>query len=99
MKAFFTKVFWFILGRFEKGEGPYSYKASSRKILLIVGMLFSSLSLGTLYFSLQKGDFAGFLPVIVFLCVGCVCLVVGLLGTDRAVATLWGSATKPGGKQ
>ena len=99
MKAFFTRVFWFILDRFEKGEGPYSYKASSRKILLIVGMLFISLSLGSLYFSLQKDDFAGVLPVIVFFGVGFVCLIIGLLGTDRAVATLWGSATNPGGKK
>jgi len=35
----------------------------------------------------------------VFFGVGFVCLIIGLLGTDRAVATLWGSATNPGGKK
>ena len=96
MKAIFIRLFGFILGPFEKGDGPYSYKASSRNILLIVGVLFGGLSGGSLYFSLQRGDASAFLPIIVFFVVALVCLVVGLLGSDRAVATLWGNARKRG---
>jgi uncharacterized membrane protein len=94
LKAFLINIFGFILAPFEKGDGPYSYKASSRNILLIVGILFGGLSGGSLYFSLQRGDASAFLPIIVFFAVALVCLVVGLLGSDRAVATLWGNARK-----
>lgn len=99
MKQFFTRLFWFVLERFEKGDGPYSYKSSSRTILLVVGLLFSGFSAGSLYFSIAKGDFSAFLPIIVFLAVGGVCLIVGLLGSDRAVATLWGTTSKSNRKK
>ncbi len=92
MKSILIKLFWPVLGPFEKGDGPYSYKASSRSILLIVGVLFGGLSGGSLFFSIQKGEYAAFLPIVVFFGVALVCLVVGGLGTDRAVATLWGNA-------
>lgn len=91
MKAFLTRLFWFILRRFEKGEGSYAYKPSNRTILLIVGGLFCGLSGASLYFSLQQNDVTAILPVLVFFVVGGVCLVVGLLGSDRAVASLWGN--------
>lgn len=94
MKGFFIKLFGFVLNRFEKGDGPFAYKSSSRVILLVVGLLFSGLSGGSLYISLARGDASAFVPVIVFLAVGGVCLIVGLLGSDRAVATLWGNADK-----
>jgi len=34
------------------------------------------------------------IPIVVFSAVGSVCMVVGFLGSDRAVATLWSSAGK-----
>ncbi len=92
MKSILIKLFWPILGRFEKGHKPYSYKASSRNILLIVGVLFGGLSGGSLFFSIQRGEYSAFLPIVVFFGVALVCLVVGGLGSDRAVATLWGNA-------
>lgn len=94
MKVFFTRVFGFILKPFEKGDAPYVYKASSRTILLVVGVLFTFLSVGSLLASLGKGEYAALLPVIVFFCVGLVCLVIGALGSDRAVANLWGNGSK-----
>ena len=94
MKDFFIRMFWFVLRYFEKGDEPYAYKPSSRTILLVVGVLFSALSGGSLYFSLQKGEVTALLPILVFFAVGAVCLIVGLLGSDRAVATLWGNAGK-----
>ncbi len=92
MKSILIKLLWPILGRFEKGDGPYSFKASSRNILLIVGVLFGGLSCGSLFVSIQRGEYSAFLPIVVFFGVALVCLVVGALGTDRAVATLWGNA-------
>lgn len=83
-----------MLDRFETGEGAYAYKKSSRVILLVVGLLFLGLSGGSLFFSMAKGDASAFLPIIVFFAVAGVCLIVGLLGSDRAVATLWGNANK-----
>jgi len=92
MKIFFTRLFGFVLQPFEKGDGPYEYKTSSRTILLVVGFLFSCLSGGSLFISILRGDASAFLPVVVFFAVGFVCLVIGLLGSDRAVATLWGNS-------
>ncbi|MFT5321941.1 MAG: hypothetical protein ACI934_002103 [Pseudohongiellaceae bacterium] len=94
IKAIFIKIFGFVLDRFETGEGAYAYKKSSRVILLVVGLLFLGLSGGSLFFSMAKGDASAFLPIIVFFAVAGVCLIVGLLGSDRAVATLWGNANK-----
>ena len=94
MKAIFIKIFGFVLDRFEKGDGAYAYQQSSRVILLVVGLLFLGLSGGSLFFSLAKNDASAFLPIIVFFAVGGVCMIVGLLGSDRAVATLWGNADK-----
>ena len=94
IKAIFIKIFGFVLDRFESGEGAYAYKKSSRVILLVVGLLFLGLSGGSLFFSMAKGDASAFLPIIVFFAVAGVCLIVGLLGSDRAVATLWGNANK-----
>jgi len=94
VKQLLTKIFWFVLSPFEKGEDPYEYKPSSRTILIIVGILFSGLSGGSLFFSIQQGEYAAFLPIIVFFCVGAVSLIIGFLGSDRAVASLWGTGNK-----
>ncbi len=91
MKAFFRKIFGLVLTPFEKGEEPFVHRPSSRPILIAVGILFSALSCGLLAFSNRGNLDAAFLPIIVFFCVGAVCLIVGLLGTDRAVASIWGS--------
>jgi hypothetical protein len=91
MKAFFRKIFGFVLTPFEKGEEPVVHRPSNRPILIAVGILFSALSCGLLAFSNRGNLDAAILPIIVFFCVGAVCLIVGLLGTDRAVASIWGS--------
>lgn len=55
-----------------------------------MGCLFSALA--TLVFWLALESEPGYLiPVTVFGCIGIVSLIVGLLGTDRAVARIWGS--------
>ncbi|MFO8025070.1 hypothetical protein [Thiohalophilus sp.] len=85
------KLFWFILRRFETGKGPYNYRPLNRKILIVVGLLFGVLCLGTGYLAIGHGGLGYLLPVIVFFSIALVCLTIGLLGSDRAVANIWGN--------
>jgi len=91
MQPFFRQLFWFILRFFESGSEPYDYKPLNRKILLAVGVLFHVLWLVTAYLYAGKGGYDFLIPVAVFFVAGLVCLVVGLLGSDRAVAKIWGN--------
>ncbi|MGB5451616.1 MAG: hypothetical protein WBM71_12280 [Sedimenticolaceae bacterium] len=83
-------AFQFILRYFEQGDGPYDYKPLHRTILLVVGALFAVLAVGTIYSSAGSADYGMLIPVLVFGTVSAVCLVVGLLGNERAVARIWG---------
>ena len=85
------KLFLPILSIFESGEGEYSYKKSHRKILLIVGALFLILSAVSAISAISASQMGGVIPFLVFFLVGLVCEVVGLLGSDRAIAKIWGS--------
>jgi len=90
MKEQLRSLFSPVLNLFEKGAEPYIYKPINRKILIVMGLLFSGLAAAVLYFT--PGADAGYLlPVIVFSIVGLVCLAVGFLGNDRAVAKIWGN--------
>lgn len=89
MKKTFRKLFWPILHFFEKGEGEYNYDPSHRKILLIVGVFFSLLAGVAIYTARFIDDVGIFIPILVFGGAGLLCLLVALLGSDRAVATIW----------
>ena len=91
MKTQLRKLFWFLLVIFEKGEGPYNYKPMNRKILIVVGLLFIFLCSVGVYFTIEAGVYSYLLPVAVFFIVGFVSLIVGLLGSDRAVSNIWGN--------
>lgn len=91
MKKTLRKIFLPILRIFETGEGEYSYKKSHRSILLIVGVLFLFLSAGSAASAISSSQMGGIIPFLVFFLVGLVCEVVGLLGSNRAVAKIWGS--------
>ncbi|MEX1033199.1 MAG: hypothetical protein WDZ30_07545 [Cellvibrionaceae bacterium] len=90
MRDYFRKILWPILRIFEGSEGPYNYRPLHRKILLVMGSLFSILSLVSLYFGFSVGQAAALVPVLVFFAAGSTCMAVGLLGSDRAVAKIWG---------
>ena len=90
MKNLLRKLFAIILNKFEQGTGEYVYKPLSRKILIFMGVLFSGLIMLVLYFLPEDIGFSFLIPVVVFGGVALVTLVVGLLGTDRAVAKIWG---------
>ncbi|PXX90351.1 hypothetical protein DIT71_12725 [Marinobacter vulgaris] len=91
MKDVLRKVFWPVLVFFEKGGNAEGYRPSHRKILLVVGFLFLVLSGVSLFFSVFAQTFSAILPIVLFFVISLVCFVVGLLGSDSAVARIWGS--------
>jgi hypothetical protein len=89
MKTLLRKLFAPILNIFEKGDEPYAYKSLNRKILIVIGLLFLGLAAAVGYLAIGQGEAGFILPVLVFSAVSLVTLVVGLLGSDRAVAKIW----------
>ena len=91
MKQTLRKVFQPLLAIFESGTEEYKVDKTHRKILLAVGVLFLTLSIISGVFTISAAQLGGLIPVIAFFLLGFVCVVVGLLGDDRAVAKIWGS--------
>ncbi|MBL1274875.1 MAG: hypothetical protein COB30_002195 [Ectothiorhodospiraceae bacterium] len=91
MKNSFRKLFSPVLNIFESGDDPYAYKPLNRKILLVIGVLFSGLASVVAYLSLDAGEVGFLIPVLVFSGIAFVTLVVGLLGNERAVSKIWGN--------
>ncbi|MGH1441366.1 MAG: hypothetical protein ACRBBR_14720 [Cellvibrionaceae bacterium] len=91
MKKLLQTLFSPILNLFESGEEPYAYKPSHRTILVAVGSLFTLLTIGVVAVGVNSEGFGFLLPACVFGGAALVSLVVGALGSDRAVAKLWGS--------
>ena len=90
MKQFLRRLFSPILNLFESGTEEFAYKPSHRLVLIFIGCLFSGLA--TAVFFVAQGENPGYLlPVVIFGGTGLVSLIVGILGTDRAVAKIWGS--------
>ncbi len=93
MKQPLRLLFSPLLRWFESGNEPYDYKPSNRAILVILGSLFVGLATLVSAFSIGE-DLSYLFPVFVFGGIGALSLVIGFLGTDRAVATIWGSKRK-----
>jgi len=91
MKQTLRKIFAPLLNIFESGTEEYSYKPLNRKILLVISFLFTVLASSVVYLMPEDADITYFLPVVIFGLIAFVGLIVGLLGTDRAVAKIWGS--------
>lgn len=90
MRSLFRSLFAFILTPFEASTGAYVYKPSHRYVLIVIGVLFSSLGLGVVLVA-QGRELASLFPALVFGAVGLVALLIGILGEDRAVAKIWGN--------
>jgi uncharacterized membrane protein len=90
MKQTLRKLFSPLLDRLEAGDGAYAYRPSHRTILMAVGALFFLLSFGAVVASVLSGGLGGVFPAVVFFTLGLVSVVVAFLGSDRAVARLWG---------
>ena len=91
MKTVLRKIFGPILTVFESSEEILAYKPSHRKVLITVGVLFSGLTLALCVIGLRQEGYGFLLPALIFGGIGLVTLVVGCLGTDQAVARIWGS--------
>lgn len=90
MKNIFRTIFSLILNRFESGSSPYQYKKSHRVILIVIGVLFGGLASFVFYMA-QGQDIAYYFPVVVFGSIALLGFIIGFLGTERAVATIWGN--------
>lgn len=90
MKETLRTIFSPVLAVFEKGEPAESYRPSHRKILLAVGLLFFVLFVVASYLAANSAQLASLLPALVFGLVSLVSLVVAGLGSDVAVARIWG---------
>ena len=91
MKDLLRTAFSPILNTFESGTEEYTYRPSHRTILIVMGVLFGGLAT-TVFVMASGGESMGFfIPVTVFGLVSLVTLVVGILGTERAVAKIWGN--------
>ena len=93
MKSLIRKIFSPLLTRLEAGDEPYKANRSHRAILLVVSALFSTLATAVFFManSAEGNDLDYLFPVLVFGTVGLVGLVVGTVGSDRAVAKIWGN--------
>ncbi len=80
-----------ILDFFESGDEPYHYEKSHRLILKVVGGLFLFLSFCSVVAGLVASLPAALFPVLIFFAVGFTCTVVATMGSDRAVAKMWGN--------
>ncbi len=90
MKAVLRKLCAPVLNIFEQGTEPYKYKPLNRTILNVVGGLFLLLAIALIYIVPASLD-GKWLPVVIFGTASLVCLMVGGLGTDRAVSKIWGN--------
>ena len=91
MKTFFQRMFRPILSPFEKNTDPSLYRTSHRVVLRVVGILFLVLTAGSGQAARYADDAGFFIPVVVFFVLGFVSLVIGFLGSDGAVAKIWGN--------
>lgn len=90
MKQMLIKIFWPILSFFETQEEPSHYKESHRLFLNVVGVLFLFLSMVSAWAGYTSGEVGSLIPILVFFSVGFVALVLGTLGSNGAVAKIWG---------
>jgi single-stranded DNA-specific DHH superfamily exonuclease len=91
MEKILRRMFQPILRIFESADGEYRYEKSHRKILIAVGVLFLALSAVSAVLAITSSQLGGLIPFLVFFMIGFVCEVVGLLGSNRAVAKIWGN--------
>jgi fatty acid desaturase len=91
MKNALRKIFSPILNIFENSKDEYAYKPSHRTILIAVGTLFLVLAGAGVFIAIAAAQPGGAFPAVVFGVIGSVCLIVGGLGSDKAVANMWKS--------
>jgi len=58
---------------------------------LVVGFLFTVLSVSIFVAGVVFSQIGAIIPGLIFIGVGATCLVVGSLGSNRAVSKIWGN--------
>lgn len=91
MKEILRKAFSPILESFEDGTEEYTYKKSHRFVLIFMGAMFAILSAATAAMAVGSDSMGYYIPVVTFGLFSFVILVVGLLGNERAVSSIWGN--------
>lgn len=80
-----------LLNYLEQGDEDFAYRPSHRTILMALGFLLMLMSLVGAYFTYKLAQFGFLIPVLVFGAVSMTCIVVASVGSDRAVAKIWGN--------
>lgn len=91
IKASARQIFSPILSPLEDSPKPYAYTRKSRLILWIMSVLFIGLAIALAVWLPGKTDSTVWIPVSVFGLLGTFGSLVAWLGTDKAVARVWGS--------
>lgn len=91
MKNALKKIFSPILNIFENNNDEFIYRSLNRKIVLFISSVFFMLAFFLPIYMPQLIKMGFWFVMIVFGGLSSVGLVVGLLGTDKAVAKLLGS--------
>ncbi|WP_062065722.1 hypothetical protein [Cellvibrio sp. OA-2007] len=91
MRNVFIKICWPLLRLFETDVQPANYKASHRFALNFIGFVFLLLSFVSALVGHSSGELGAIIPAVIFLGAGLSAVVVGLLGSNGAVAKVWGS--------
>lgn len=92
MKNKLRTFFGFILNPLESGEEEFQTNRLARKVLLAISALFIGLGciVFVIFLKTTSKDFGHLLPSIIFITIGILGLIVGLLANDRGVAKIWG---------
>lgn len=91
MKNLFKNIFSPILNIFENNNDEFIYRSLNRKITLFISSVFFLLAFALPVFLPQLFKMGYWFVMIVFGSLSLVGLIVGLLGSDKAVAKLLGS--------
>lgn len=91
MKDVFIKICWPLLRIFETETQPVNYRKSHRVALNCIGFIFLTLSFVSAFLGYSNKELGALIPAVIFFASGVSAVVVGLLGSDGAVAKVWGS--------
>ena len=91
MKNTLKNIFSPILNIFENNNDEFVYRSLNRKIVLFISSVFFLLAFALPIFLPQLIEMGFWFVMLVFGCLSLVGLIVGLLGSDKAVAKLLGS--------
>ena len=85
------KIFSPILNIFENNNDEFIYRSLNRKIVIFISSVFSLLAFGLPAYMPQLIEMGYWFVMIVFGGLSFVGLIVGIFGSDKAVAKLLGS--------